>query len=271
MLKLLYTIFDLLRIFFYAKKKKERLPISKTELRILGNGKSLNEQCFDESSNFDYFVVNRHVLCDNYSIIKPHYYALADPFFLNNPDGLDVISQIINKTSWEMYLFLPHYGSIKKTKRWIETSNCNIKVISYNPYDFRGYEKIAYFLYNHQLAMPKVQNVLVAAIMLGIYMGYAKIELYGVEHSWTKYLSVGDDNLVYLYNPHSYDKEMVKPRPFREIQHVKFYPMWLVLQNYMYMFKSYSIISDYIRKKHISTNIVNKTPHSFIDAFERAE
>ena len=84
-----------------------------------------------------------------------------------------------------------------------------------------------------------------------------------------KNLTVGDDNLVYLNNPHSYDKDIVRPKPFKEIQHAEEFPMWHVLECYMYMFKSYSIISDYINDHGISVEIINKTPGSFIDAFKR--
>ena len=101
-------------------------------------------------------------------------------------------------------------------------------------------------------------------------MKYTTIELYGVEHSWTKYLFVGDDNLVYLDNPHSYDKVKTPPKPFKDIQYKEDFPMWHVLECYMYMFKSYSIIKDYLNSNKIGTKIINKTPNSFIDSFDRS-
>lgn len=51
-------------------------------LIILGNGSSLNEVWVDlDFFSADYMVVNRHVLSDSYSKIRPRYYVLADSHF----------------------------------------------------------------------------------------------------------------------------------------------------------------------------------------------
>ena len=167
-----------------------------------------------------------------------------------------------------MSLFMP-YGRRSHQKYNSEFKGGNVVLKTYNAFNFQGYDKAAYYLYKKQLAMPLVQNVLVAAIMLGLQMEYDVVELYGVEHSWTKHLFVGDDNIVYLDNPHFFDKEKSVPKPIKEIQHTDDFPMWLALECYMKMFKSYSIIRDYVNKTNLQTKIINKTPESFIDAFVR--
>lgn len=273
MIQFYYTIKNLVLFFlrFLFRKCKRIEPISEDRiLRILGNGQSLSDSALNSDKSTDYMVVNRHVLSDNYNELKPKYYVLADPHFFSHPEGIDVMYRIMSETNWNMTLFLPNSKMVRTLiKGGVLNVPDNISIYYYNGINFEGYKKIEYFLYDHQMAMPIVQNVMVAAIMLGIFMHFSKVELYGVEHSWTKYLSVGDDNLVYLENPHFFDKENVKPKAFKDIQHREEYPMWQVLDNYMNMFRSYCVIRDYVKTCHPEISIVNKTPGSFIDAFER--
>jgi hypothetical protein len=144
-----------------------------------------------------------------------------------------------------------------------------VQIVYYNSSIIRGFGLIKNFLYKKALAMPLVQNVLVAAIMNGILCGYTSIELYGVEHSWTKYLSVGEDNIVYIEDAHCYDKEQVKPRPFVSFDKSIRWTFGFVLECYSKMFKSYEDIRRFIDNERINVKVINKTKGSFIDAFER--
>lgn len=248
---------------------KQFPPVSGNKiLRILGNGKSLNEASLTENNNIDYLVVNRHVLGDNYTSIKPSYYVLADPHFFSHEEGINIIKEINTKTTWPLNLCIVYNRSIKKKIRNI-VNNPYITLITYNICNFDGHDKIKYLTYNWQLAMPVVQNVLVASLMLGIQKKYPVIELYGVEHTWTKYLFVDENNIVYLDNPHFFDKEKTPAKPVKEIQHTKEYPLYLILKNYSRMFESYWEIKDYIKMTHKNTQIINCTKGSFIDAFDK--
>ncbi len=269
MIKLLLTLISLLRIIKNSSwKNRKIIPIADNDikLRVLGNGKSLIETSLSNDCTVEYMVVNRHVLADNYVEIKPKYYVLADPYFFDHPEGKKILQKINEKTTWQMTLFIPYNRKIDFTK-WFD--NSLITVIPYNNSPFNGYKYIAYQLYNKKLAMPVVQNVLVACIMLGIYMKFSRIELYGVEHNWLKNLYVGDDNLVYLLNEHFYDKEKVLPRPQKDIQNLDEYPLYRNISDYARMFQSYWEISKYIKETGITTKIINCTKGSFIDAFER--
>lgn len=252
---------------YFSKKQFSQTP-NNTILRILGNGKSLNEVKLTEGDNIDYLVLNRHVLGDNYTEIKPSSYVLADPHFFNHPEGINIIQEINKKTTWRLKLYIPFCKNIKKHIRKIIT-NSFITVIYYNITSVQGYKKFVHFCYNHQLAMPVVQNVLVASIMIGILRNYRRIELYGVEHTWTKYLFVDEHNIVYLENPHFFDKEKVEAKALKDIQHTKEYPFFLILKNYSRMFESYWEIKDYLKQTKKNNKIINCTKGSFIDAFDR--
>lgn len=265
------TIFSLIRILRNSKlntKKKFPSTNDSQTLRILGNGKSLNEDSFINKNNIDYLVVNRHVLSENYIQLKPKCYVLADPHFFNHPEGLNILREINKKTTWPIFLYIVYNSTNKNAIDKIIT-NKNIKIVPYNITPFIGLKSIKYLMYKLQLSMPVVQNVLVAAIMIGIITNYKRIELYGVEHTWTKYLFVNQNNIVYLENPHFYDKEKVEAKPLTEIQHTQEYPFFLILKNYSRMFESYWEIKQFISDCNIDVNIINKTKESFIDAFKK--
>lgn len=271
MLKFYITIKDLLRLILRANYQSRIIigtPGYNRKLRILGNGKSLNGESLTDDGSVDYMVVNRHVLADNYQTIKPRYYVFADPFFFNNPKGVEILGQINELTSWKMVVMIPYSRGIKERYNQF-FSNRNIVLKTYNALPFQGYTPIAYWCYDHQFAMPVAQNVLVGAIMMGITMKYETVELYGVEHDWLRHLYVGDDNLVYLENEHFYDKEKVKPLPQKDIQHLDEYPLYLNITHYARMFQSYWEIKKYVANRHIKTNIINMTKGSYIDAFSR--
>lgn len=271
MIRFYYTIKGLLNIILrsdYFSKRKIETPGKGRVLRILGNGKSLNNVNLGNNDKIDYMVVNRHVLAENYKSLKPLYYVLADPHFFNHEEGISVMHKICEQTNWNMTMFVP-FTRRSCFYRKIDCKNPKISIKTYNFLSFLGYERIAYALYDLQLAMPVVQNVIVAAIMLGLQMKYDAIELYGVEHNWLNNLYVGEDNLVYLRNEHFYDKKEVNPKPQKEIQHLDEYPLYLNITHYARMFQSYWEIKKYVSHKTIHTRIVNKTKNSFIDAFER--
>jgi hypothetical protein len=116
--------------------------------------------------------------------------------------------------------------------------------------------------------MPRVQNVLVAAIYVGICLNYKRIDLFGVEHSWLKYLSVNSMNEVCLTNHHFYDKESVTTKTWREIQNQDA-RLCDVLRMYANMFEAYFVLQEFALK--MKTQVFNMTENSFIDAFKRQE
>lgn len=236
-----------------------------TSLRILGNGNSLNEVLGNlKDQSYDYMVVNRYVLSESYESIKPRYYVLADPHFFNHEEGLSILSRIKEKTLWNMFLFIPMGANISAL--FVDCKN--IHIIYYNTNEFRGMEKLKRYFYKHNIGLPRVQNVMVAAIYIAISVGYKKIELYGVEHSWTKFLFVNNKNEVCLDNPHFFDKERSKPKTWKEIQHENAY-LHEILRMYAYMFESYIELEKMARTE--SVELLNCTKDSFIDAFKRKE
>lgn len=246
---------------------------TKQTIHILGNGKSLLDNG-GFAEEVDYMVVNRHVLSDDYVLRKPKFYVLADPHFFLHPEGLSVLQQIIEKTTWNIFLFLPCSKTNKEIVNNVIEQNNKISCILYNgSLTETGIPIVDNWLYRHNLAMPRVQNVLVAAIYISIFSGAQTIKLYGVEHSWTKYLLVNNKNEVCLYNPHFYDKGKIETKTVNEIQHKQDFwkeesiTIGKLLHSYAYMFDSYHILKKLSNVEGVK--ILNMTEESFIDAFER--
>lgn len=236
-------------------------------MRILGNGKSLNEVIDRLESNLvDYMVVNRHILSDSYRLLKPKYYVIVDPHFFDHPEGLEILEKIKRETVWPMILFIPSWWKVARKVRRAFAGSSTITVMPFNAHEYRGFNPVKYFLYRHNLSCPKIQNVLAGAIYNGICMRYSTIELYGVEHSWTKFLSVNGSNEVCLENPHFFDKKEARPKTWKELFHED-KRLYEVLRTYAEMFEAYLELEEF--SKQMQVEVLNCTRGSFIDAFKR--
>jgi hypothetical protein len=236
-------------------------------LRILGNGKSLNEVLDRlEGEVVDYMVMNRHVLSENYPVLKPRYYILADPHFFDHPEGLALIAKIKAGTTWPMILFVPSWRKVIKKVNKAFAGSSTITVVPFNAMEYKGFKPVKYFLYRHNLSCPTVRNVLSAAIYTGICMKYRIIELYGVEHSWPKYLSVNESNEVCLENPHFFDTGEAEIKTWKEL-FGKDEKLYQVLRMYADMFEAYLELEEFAEQN--SVEVLNCTKGSFIDAFKR--
>jgi hypothetical protein len=245
-----------------AKKEKRH-----NTLRILGNGDSLREILTGFSTQIvDYLVVNRFVLSEYYTILKPKYYVLADCHFFSRPEGINILKKIADSTTWDMFLFVPN-KEYDKISSIINDKNLFISLLPFNNCNYQGYDNFKLFFWKKNLAMPLTQNVLVSSIHIAISLEYSIVELYGVEHSWTKYLFVNERNEVCLWNPHFYDEKKPEIKTVNEIQNCNYYKVHLILRDYANMFASYWELKKYATYKNI--RIINCTKGSFIDAFER--
>ena len=234
-------------------------------LRIMGNGNSLKQVVDNMSNDCDYMVLNSYVLHDSYKILKPRYYVLADPGFFTGVSERTTLSlkKIFEETDWQMTLFVP----------WEHTKNIKLESTKFvqveyvNQSNYVGPERYRHYLYEHNLAMPNVNNVLASAIYLAIYMGYKEVELYGVEHSWLRDVYVNDNNEVCLKDTHFYDKGVVKDMVFKSNDGGRNLKYHEVVKTYMEYFPAYWELRD-LAEEH-GCHILNMSPNSYIDAFER--
>lgn len=237
----------------------------KSLLKILGNGDSLKSVIDLMSADCDYMVMNSSILHSSYFKIKPLFYVLADPAFFiptKNYDGTNIVKTILSETNWKMTLFVPWEHARKvniKSTQWV-----NIQYVNQSLY--KGPEQYRTYLYEHNLAMPNVNNVLASAIYLSIYLGYSKVELFGVEHSWTRNLYVNKNNNTCIKDSHFYDDKEIEEHIITDNngKPMKFHEVLKLYADYFPAYWELRTLAD----KH-GCHIFNCTPNSFIDAFER--
>lgn len=232
---------------------------------IMGNGPSLR-QVLDTHMSWlqqsQTMAVNFAALTDDFFRVKPAVYTIVDPHFFDGKEDprLEQLKQALNRVDWPMTLILPR-------KRSFDIDNTNITQRHINLVGVEGFNPFVRWAIRHRLGMPRPRNVLIPSIIAAIWMGYTEIVIVGADHSWLPNLSVNDDNVVTTVQPHFYaDNEAEKQRVATVYKGVKLHSM---LQNFAVAFKAYHVIADYAGRHGVT--ILNATPGSFIDAFERIE
>lgn len=230
---------------------------------VLGNGPSLNEALLNnEVEKGDYFALNMFVLSDYFKILKPSFYFLVDNVFFNPHDSRErdlsvKIVDSLSKVDWQMALIIPNKIDYKPFAQ--KLNNPNVTIIRANTNDFLGYKAIRNFVYKSNLGAPPCQTVMITALFSAINLGYKKIYLYGADHSWTKDLTVNDNNIVCYGDRHVYSTGLSVVEKKINIA--------TMLDRFSRMFKSHYIIREYADS--LNVRIINKTKGSFVDAYER--
>ncbi len=235
-------------------------------LVILGNGPSLRNVLDDNMPALmqsDCMAVNYAANTPEFFQVRPRYYTIADPHFFRATDDANVGSMLsaLSSVDWPMVLFVPCRA--EKMARLID--NSNIKTVRYNAVGIEGWRWLSRLAFSLRLGMPRPRNVLIPSVMLGIWLEYREIYLVGADHSWTRNLSVDDENRVVTNLPHYYaDNSHERERVKAVYADVRLHSLFL---SYYVAFKAYHEIAWWARERGVC--VYNSTPGSFIDAFER--
>ncbi len=230
-------------------------------IRIFGNAKSLEDISLEYNSMLDTMVVNMFVLNENYTKLKPKYYVTVDiRFGRKDMPAFNVVKQIVAETTWEMHYFAPYSTKSKEFDEIFE-SNPKITLHYFNTTEYFGHENYRHYCYDHNLAIPAVENVIIACIYLAIYLNYNCVELYGVENKLISNLWVNEQNQVHLKYSYCYTSDT-----FPTVVNLN-RTMHSVLKEQYKIFSSYWELKDIAERKRIK--IFNCTKDSFIDAFDR--
>lgn len=235
---------------------------------ILANGPSLAEALakdMDFLRTVPTMAVNFAAIAPSFNQLRPRYYVLADPhFFAERPDDANLVAlrQALTGADWPMTLFVPaRYASIARELYGAPAT----RIARFNAVGVEGFDGLCRAAYGSGLGMPRPRNVLIPSLMLAIRMGYKEIVVLGADHSWTKTLSVTDDNEVVSIQPHFYADSGEEQSRIRH--EYRSYRLHTIMESFAIAFKSYHDIAAYARRRGVS--IINATPSSFIDAFER--
>ena len=232
----------------------------------MGNGPSLTSLLEDPGDHLvdkDIFVVNYFGLTDYFDLVRPNYYVILDDGMLNvdsrNKQAENLILKL-NNVTWEMVICVPAHcieseliSSLKNDKLFIVGFNST-------PVD-NGITFIENFLYKLNLGMPFPQTVINAVIFLALNLKYDVINLYGVEQSWLRYLTVNSDNQVNVGLPHFY------AGPSDLGRHSTLSTLSTFLLTQVFCFASHMRLGKYAEYRGLT--ILNHTPGSYIDAYQR--
>lgn len=248
---------------YILKEKRER------KLIVLATGPSLKEDMdigINGLLNADLCVVNEYCKSPMYKELKPAMYVLADPMYfcegwMGESDKETI--EILSKTDWNLTVYVP-YAYFSESKNKLQSKYVHVYPYHTNPYI--GWSFMKSFFYRKGWSMPRIQNVLIPCVFNGINLGYSVIELYGVDHSWTKEIRVNKENQVCLCDCHFYDKGKVALNPWKKCDGDQ-YRMHEILRDLAYMFEGYHDLREYADMNNCKVR--NMTEESFIDAFER--
>lgn len=244
----------------YIRKDKNN-----KELRIIGNGPSLNiDEVISEDLNVEYCMVNHACDTAEFRKIRPKTYVIADSGFVNNRhlEKVQLSWTNLRAVDWDMTIFVPFY-LYKKTKELLQGSK--LKVSCYHSASLKGWKKLAFKMYDKNLAMPMPGNVMIACVYVGILQGFHTIRLYGSDHSWTEQLRVNDKNQVCIKDVHYYDNSLAL-KPWND-ETGKPFSMKIILFKFSEIFEQYEILEQYAKSRNVS--IINMCPNSYIDAFKK--
>lgn len=246
-------------------------PISAERRRtliVLANGPSLNKTLSESADTLkrnDCLSVNFAPLSNIFFDIRPRFHVLADPLFFSKEPPVNV-EELYNKLArvvWPMTLLIPH--NFRNRINQAVSNNPNISIVFFNFVGLEGFEWFENMAYNTRLGMPRPRNVLIPAIMCGIWLGYKRIYITGADHSWMQTISVDENNNVISVQPHFYKDD--KKEQQRVDTTYRNYRLHDIVHSFYVAFRSYHLLQRYAQKKGVE--IINSTPGSFIDAFPR--
>ena len=216
-----------------------------------------------------YIYIIFHLILDH-QILKPKFYLLTDPDYWTEGVTQEILylrnifDLIRTKTTWELNIILPYVG-YKKIKNLFK-GNKNIHIYFFN-HTIINYNRnliLTRKLYLNSACTPRLQNVISGSIFISIILGYKKILLFGVDHSWLSDIIVDNKNRVCWSEKHFYKNCDYKPYIKSNGKNYKLHELLL---DYSQVFKSYYVLNKLAID--LKCSIINCTENSYIDAFER--
>ena len=272
------VISSIVRIVLLSSWRVQLAKRNRDTCVILANGPSLGKS-INENKDFlqdkDLICVNHFPSTEYYEQLRPSYYVTSAPdlwldeideFFVNQSNGL--FTTMDEKTSWPLFFHIPYES--RKFKRWQKQLQRNDKItyIFYNNTPIEGWKWFRHLCFKLNLGMPRPHNVLIPCITHCINMGYRKIYLWGADHSWLSEISVNKKNQVLINQKHFYDYKTSVGKPLDK-RGVGQRNMPELLTKFVHAFNGYFILREYADSR--GTSILNATPESYIDAFERVD
>lgn len=261
-----------------------------SKLLIIGNGPSAKEllkKGCELGFNAPMLCVNKFAYGDSFHILKPKYYLLLDADFYNFDEAVfaDPSSHPrvkikpaftewqnqINETwrslytqNWGLTLFVP---TAYKNSIWVKKAKeNNIKIQHFNYSVIKGFNGFKNLCYKLGLGMPQSQNVINAALFLGIKMHVKYVFIAGIDHDFHRNLILDNHNVLYESVSHFYTEEAFK-HPLVHADGSGPVKLRQVFLNLHKVHLGYQELHRFAMK--MGAQIFNITPGGYVDEFPR--
>lgn len=236
-------------------------------IHILCTGPSLKRDLLElmDSKQFleeDKICVNFFFHDEIIRKLKPTIYCLADPcLFLSN--NIDIFNKLNQLVDWDMKLVIPLYGRDKIETVESMLTNTHIALVKVSVLLYQGFNRYRYKSWKKGYSVPSFVNISIMASFFALNMGYSKIYLYGVEHTFFDNMGVDNENRLYLTDNHFYGSEKLY------ILNSDGHP-WHIKD---WLYDKYLTFLEHERMRkyanYLDATIINCTKNSLIDAYVR--
>ncbi|MES2590611.1 MAG: 6-hydroxymethylpterin diphosphokinase MptE-like protein [Bacteroidota bacterium] len=271
----LNTCLSVLKVIVQSKYRLNIPAANGNKCIVLANGPSLKSSLEKHPAFFKQhplICVNTFAVTEEFVLLKPTYYVMLDPFFWERKSDVTgkTFENLEKNTNWPLYLMVPRHALKQKVFVELQKKNPNIHLTPFNYTVFKGFPSVAHWLYNKNLAMPQSLNVTIAALFLGVNLGFKEIYLVGADHTWHENLHMTEENILHTKVTHFYENDTeIKLVPFLKSGDPKkgtqkaheFFDIW------SRTFYAYILVNNYAVYHHCK--IYNASEVSFIDAFKR--
>ena len=271
-LSLLMNIFSLriLNLNNYSSVRNNKKSI------ILVNGPSLKKdinKILNKKNNFEFYGVNYFAMTKIFKIIKPNYYAFADPIFWRKDISPEFkkdnskLFKILSKVDWDMHLICPIGGAKIVSERLKKNQNIKVIPLRSHFYYFKN-EKFNIFALDIGIVTPIFNNVLTVALWHALQRKVPYIELYGADFSLFKELSVDQNTneLKSLYS-HFYKNTKAQANTNKKYPNRKRKKLHNTLLQIWNSFNQIYLLSIIAKKKKIK--LINCSSYSYLDTIDR--
>jgi hypothetical protein len=278
--KLLQDFFDIgiaiIKVIFMSKFSSKIPGFNRRSMAYLANGPSLNENIdrLVEDNGTDYIMVSNFFYKSTmFQKLKPKFYTICDPDF--QYFEIDFIAEFYKElykiVNWEMLLFVPNFYKkiILKNLKSEGIINENISIVGYNSVNFNGDNPLIYYLFGKKLGIPSPTTVAIPSIMLGIFMGFKKINIVGIDLDMHQNIIVSPENVVKIADSHFYDKNKSRTfSPFyKNTIDKRTFTITETFHTFYKMFLSFDSVRKFAYLKKVK--IINYSELSYLDQFEK--
>lgn len=255
-------ILSLLKILIYFRK--EVINYSDTNSAIF-IGNSQEKQVFSDSVNSIRAVSNFLIMDNDFFIsVSPTHYFIIDPLFFNSTEErFNKFWNALNNINQKLILVVPTLY-FKKAKKITSNSLIEVNSICLTPID--GPKSIIYFFTKLGLGSFRIKNVLGAFLLFCYKQKIKNINLFGVNHDWSRYMYLNEKLQLCLRNG-SHKNSLISSGQIWKKNSTEIWSVSEVLKSLHEAFLFYDFYESFFKKNGMK--IINNSKESLIQNFKK--